>query len=352
MIIAVNTGFKGDGQPADEFIYGCLVHLAEKNRAHEFIYLFDRPLDRMNTFSKNVTVVIVGPQPRTRLLRKYQLNYKIPALLKKYKADVLLNMNTVCAGRTKVPQCSFVTGLPVKKQMSASLEKSKVIITTSLFSKKIIADHYKANEDMIDTVTPAIDEMFKPVTWKEKETVKEKYAEGREYFLAHSNDNLLNLLKAFSFFKKRQKSNMLLLISGKTGSSFKDALRTFKFRNEVKLLELLSNEQLAEVTASAYALVHAPVSDDDLGIIPMTAMRSDVAAVCSDKGGLPELLGEASLFFDPNNFEDIADKMMLVFKDEDRVKELVSQGKKQAAYYNWDKTCALLWRSIQKTAGN
>jgi glycosyltransferase involved in cell wall biosynthesis len=352
MIMAVNTGLKVDEQPAGEFFYGCIKHLAEKNPAHEFIYFLDNSLDKQHTFSKNVTVVTVGPMPRTGLLRKYQLNYKIPALLKKYKADVLLNMNTVCAGRTKVPQCLFVTDVPVKKQMSSSLEKAKVIIVASLFSKRSIAGHQKADEDKIDVVHPAADEIFNPVSWQKKETVKEQYAEGREYFLAHSNDNLLNLLKAFSFFKKRQKSNMLMFILGKTDSSFKDALRSFKFRNEVKLLEALSNEQLAEVTASAYALVHAPAGDDDLGIIPMTAMRSDVPAISSDKGSLPELLGEASLFFNPSNFEDIADKMMLVFKDEDRAKELVSQGKKQAAYYNWDKTCASLWRSIQKTASN
>jgi glycosyltransferase involved in cell wall biosynthesis len=59
---------------------------------------------------------------------------------------------------------------------------------------------------------------------------------GNEYFIYSgeigTHKNLLNLLKAFSAFKKRQKSNMQLLIAGKCldGNTkiFLKALRLFK----------------------------------------------------------------------------------------------------------------------------
>ena len=76
--------------------------------------------------------------------------------------------------------------------------------------------------------------------------MKGKYADGNEYFIytgeIGSNKNLLNLLKAFSAFKKRQKSNMQLLIAGKPGwkyEEFLENLRLFRFKEEVKLLEYL-----------------------------------------------------------------------------------------------------------------
>ena len=49
----------------------------------------------------------------------------------------------------------------------------------------------------------ASNELFKPIDWKEKETIKEKYAEGKEFFLftdaIGAENNLIALLKAFSF---------------------------------------------------------------------------------------------------------------------------------------------------------
>ena len=67
----------------------------------------------------------------------------------------------------------------------------------------------------LHVINPGIDEIFKPLDWEEKEIIREKYAEGKAYFLfsgdINRRSNLINLLKAFSFFKKRQKSNMMLL---------------------------------------------------------------------------------------------------------------------------------------------
>lgn len=351
MIVAVNTGFKEDRQPADEFIYGCLYHLAEKYAAHQFIYFFTVSFGRIHSFPKNVTAVISGPEPKSALLKQYHLNYKIPALLKKYEANVLLSMNGACAGRTKVPQCLFLIDHILKKQMTASLEKAKVIATASSTTKQVIIDQYRISEDKIDVINPAIEDIFKPVAYPEKEVIKEKYAEGKEFFLAHSNNNLLNLLKAFSFFKKRQKSNMMLLITGKTGGQFKQELKTFKFRNEVRLLENLSNEEQAKITAAAYAMVH-PVLYDPLAIIPLQAMACKVPVLCSNTGALAEICSDAALYFNPEDFNDMAEKMMLVFKDEDGAKELVKTGETLFRRYDWDKTSVLLWQSILKAIDN
>ena len=72
-----------------------------------------------------------------------------------------------------------------------------------------------------------------PISFEKREKVKEEYADGNEFFLHAGNinedKNLMNLLKAFSAFKKRQRSNMQLLIIGKSGNNatkFKNSLRS------------------------------------------------------------------------------------------------------------------------------
>ena len=63
-------------------------------------------------------------------------------------------------------------------------------------------------------------------------------------------------------------------------NNFKKELKTYKFRNEVKLLENLAKEDLAKITAAAYAMVY-PVLYDDLALPPLQAMQCEVPVVSS-----------------------------------------------------------------------
>ncbi len=368
MIIAVNTRLQKDEQPEgyESFMFEMLDRLTKKFPQHQFLYIFDRPYDKTLCFSENVVPIIVGPKTSSSLHLQYWLNYKIPAVLRKHKADVFVSMEGICSLRTKKPQCLLITDLCfllapqlLKKQQErfykkftpSFLAKAKSIATSSEFSKQVIADHYKVN--YIDVIRPVIDDIFKPGDWDEKEIIKEKYAEGKAYFLFSGNinqrSNIINLLKAFSLFKKRQKSNMLLLIAGNADETFKKELKTYAFRNEVKLLENLSKIELAKITAAAYALVY-PVLHNDLAISPLQAMQCGVPVVCSNAGALPSICGDASLYADAGDFKDIAEKMMLVFKDEDKANALVLAGKVQLQQYDWDKTTDLLMQCILKCA--
>lgn len=314
--------------------------------------------------------VTAGPEIKNTILLQYWLNYKIPALLRKHKAEVLVNMNGMCSLRTKLPQSMLVHDLSflqdpgllkktqvrfLKRFTPKFLAKAKNIVTLSQFHRSFIIDQYKVDPGKIDTIYPGIGKIFTPVSFEERELIKEKYAEGREYFVcigsAGLNSNLVNLLKAFSFFKKRQKSNMLLLIAGKTDEQFKQDLKTFKFRNEVKLLENLSNEEVAKVTAAAYAMIH-PASYDAFATVPLGAVQCKVPVLCSNTAVMTEFLDNAALYFNSEDLRDIAEKMMLVFKDEDMAKRLVKAGEMQCRDYDWEKTAGLLWQSILKAIDN
>ena len=370
MTIAVNTRLNKETQPEgyEDFLFELLGHLATRFPQHQFIYIFDRPFDEKLAFAKNVTTVVTGPKTSSILRLQYWFNYKIPAILRKYKADVFLSMEGICSLRTKVPQCLLLSDLSflndpqlLKKSQyrfytkftSAFLAKANSIATISAFSKSVIADRYKIDAEDIAVINPVIDSIFCPLDWEEKEIIKEKYADGKAYFLFSGDisqrGNLINLLKAFSFFKKRQKSNMLLLIAGDADKAFKTALKTYKLRNEVRLLEHLTKEDLAKITASAYALVY-PVFYTDLALPALQAMQSAVPVITSDTAALPSVFGKAALYANPSDHEDIADKMMLIFKDEDKANELVKAGNKLLQQYKPDKTADLLMQYILKCA--
>lgn len=372
MIIAVNTRLRKEEQPEgyEDFMFEILNRLTEKYPEHQFLYIFDRPFDEKFHFAKNILPIIAGPETRTSLRLQYWFNYKIPAVLRRHKADVFVSMEGICSLRTKKPQCLLISDLSFlqqsklikkpqdrfyKKYTPSFLAKAKSVAVVSAFSRSVIADKYKINTDDIQVINPGVDDIFKPIEWEEKERIKEKYADGKSYFL-YSGDidqrsNLINLLKAFSFFKKRQKSNMQLLVAGIADEFFKKELKTYKFRDEVKLLEKLAKKELADITAAAYAMVY-PVLYTDLALPPLQAMRCEVPVIVADSGVLPSICGKAALYVKPDDFKDIAENMMLVFKNEDKAAELAEAGKIIIQQYSWDKSAGLLMESIQKAFNN
>lgn len=367
MIIAVDTRFfaAGRNDAGGNFYEDQIIPFAKKNQSHHFLFIADKPFDAQRTFPKNVTPLTTGPEIKNSLLMQYWFNYRLPSLLRKHKADVFVAMEGICSLRTKIPQClvipdtafisapAYFTSLNArfyKKNIPAFMNKAAAVAVLSEFSKTVLSGHYKVGGDKIEVIHDPIHESFTPVDQEEKEAVREMYSDGKEYFLcaAGSNprSNMLNMLKAFSFFKRRQKSNMLLLITGDPGDALKNDLKTYKFRNEVKLLTDLTAEELAKITATAYAVVY-PVLYEDSGLVPLRAMQCRVPVITSNIGTLPSLCGEAALYANPDNFEDIAQKMMLVFKDEDTARKMVKAGIERVAHFQRNRSLLSL---IKKTA--
>lgn len=372
MIIAVNTRLRKNEQPEgyESFLFETCDQLTKKFPQHQFLYIFDKPFDETLRFEKNVLPLVSGPETSSSLRLQYWFNFRIPTILRKHKADVFLSMEGICSLRTKIPQCLLISDLGFlnhsnkskkanagffKKYTAAFLAKAKSIATVSAFTRSEIASRYKIHEPDIDVIHPGINHLFKPIGWEEKEAIREKYADGKAYFL-YSGDicqqsNLINLLKAFSLFKKRQKSNMLLLVAGQADKAFKKELNTYKLRGEVRLLEDLSTGELAKITGAAYAMVY-PVLYTDLALSPLQALKCEIPLIASNTGALPSILEKGALFIDPENTANLAENLMHVFKDEDKAKEIVGAGKSLVNRYQWDKTADLLMQSILKAFNN
>ncbi len=373
MVIAVNTRFllpdylEGYGN----FINETFKRITKNNPEHQFIFIFDRPYDEHFIVGENIKAVIARPAARHPLLWKIWYDISVPAVLRKYKADVFVSCDGFCSLRTKVPQCLVVHDLAFlhypsfikksqllfyKRYMPVFLSKAIFIATVSEFSKQDIIRQYKTEATKIDIVFNGVKEIFQPVTEEDKAVMKNKYTEGKEYFVyagsIHPRKNLMNLLKAFSIFKKRQQTNMKLVLTGRLAwkyESFKENLKSYKYRNDVIMTGYVEQKELVKIIGSAYGLVY-PSLFEGFGVPVLEAMRCDVPVITSADSAMQEIAKDAALYTDANNTADMADKMMLLYKDEKLRKELIEKGKKVAGKYDWDKTAELLWQTILKTA--
>ncbi len=371
MKIAVNTRFllndylEGYGY----FIYETFKRITRNYPEHEFIFIFDRPFDKRFIFSSNVKPVVTGPPARHPLLWKLWYDLKVPSVLRKYNADVFVSCDGFCSLSTKVPQCLAVHDLSFlhypsfikrshllfyKRYTAKFLNKAKSIATVSEFSKQDIIFHYKIPGDKIDVVPNAAKEIFQPSNKEEKQITKERYTKGKEYFVyagaIHPRKNLITLLKAFSVFKRRQQTNMKLVLAGRLAwkyESFTESLKTYKYRNDVVMTGYLGEEELAKIIGSAYALVY-PSLFEGFGVPLLEAMRCEIPVITSAGSSMQEIAEDAALFTDANNYNDIADKMMQIYKDENLRNGLIQKGKYIVQQYSWDKTAELFWQTILK----
>jgi glycosyltransferase involved in cell wall biosynthesis len=372
MIIVINTGFKHSRNKSSSSIFfkETLKRIAALNAEHHFVLLYEKEAKEVILSGENIMPVVTRAAGKYPLLWKYWYAIKLPAILKKYKADLFVSFNGICSLKANVPQCLLVNDLSFlhypeqykksalrfyKRNTPLFLKKAEAIITLSDFVKQDIIRQYKISETKINAVNSGVGEEYKPLDAETRTAMKKKYTEDKEYFVFKGDSvpgsNVINLLKAFSLFKKRQKTNMKLVLTGeivKDRSIIKN-LSSYKYRNDVVVTYTIDTNELAKITGAAYGLVH-PFLGDGFSSSILETMRCDVPVIASTENSMKGIAGEAMLYADVNKPADMADKMMLLFKDEKLRRELINKAKTMTREYSWDKTAALVWDSMQKAA--
>lgn len=366
MVIAINARFlaKPVQNETDIFLLQVLQQIIADNPEHRFFFISDQPLAGSVPFPANITVIIAGPVCKNGFNNSWWQRFTLPRLLKKHKADVYFSPAGTGSLYTRVPQFLLVTdvgyltkpelytgtGLRRTKQLSLLLQKGAKMIALSDSEKQILQEHYKLSLTAVTVIKPFTSKYFTPIQYEQKKQVKETYTNGCEYFFfsgsLHARNNLLGLLKAFSKFKKRQQSNWKLVIAADSeDKEFMSRLQTYKHKDDVVLLTNISETVLTGLTAAAYAYV-APVSYEGVGIHLLQAMKCKVPVISSIQSNLYALAPDAALYVDPDNIDDIAQQMMLLYKDENLCRKLSEKGSLFAGEYNNPSAAEQLWQTI------
>ncbi len=369
MIIAVNAVTPAFKPAATDFLQELIVRIAAARPEHRFLLIGFTANNKAlppNCMVENSPAAITSP---LRFL--YWLNYRLPSLLKKHKADILISSNS-CSLRLKIPQLLFCDDLSFlkhpeaypknwlqffKKNTVRFVQKAVAVVSSAAFLAEEIKEQYGVNEEEIHLVYAAASPVFKPaVHWNQQELMKQKLTGGKEYFLysglIHTSQNLVQLLKAFSFFKQRQKSNMQLVLASAHAAeaAFLKSLASYKYRTEVVVAESITSEELSEITAAAYAAI-CPQAYDATGTAAMQALQCSCPVIAANTGVLPEICGEAAVYCYANDFNDIAAKMMLLFTNEDRRNQLIARGRTLLQKFDMGIAQQQLWEALVHISG-
>lgn len=130
------------------------------------------------------------------------------------------------------------------------------------------------------------------------------------------------------------------------GSSYPQAMH--KFEDTVSGLDpndsfinykgFMPYNELPEVYHQADAFVFAS-SCENMPNILLEAMSAGLPIACSNRGPMPEVLGSAGVYFDPESSDQITDALTMLLKDHGLRAKLAHEAYEQAKEYSWER-CA------------
>lgn len=229
------------------------------------------------------------------------------------------------------------------------VKTSKAIITVSEFSKSEIIKYYKADSNKVFVTPLGVEEKLKMEAHNKESLDKKKYGIRKDFVLCLGQIfNRRYVDKTILAFEKIAVKflDLQLLIIGKNRTNPFIDIKKMIIDTNAKLCReaiLQKDYALEKDLASLYreAKLTVYLSDyEGFGLPPLEAMALKTPVLTTDKSALKETVGEATLVVnDPNNIDEITEKMENGIADENLRQKLIEGGIKQAEKFSWQK-CA------------
>ncbi|KKP52913.1 MAG: mannosyltransferase B-like protein, partial [Candidatus Roizmanbacteria bacterium GW2011_GWA2_33_33] len=232
----------------------------------------------------------------------------------------------------------------LKNWTNFSIKKASRIIAVSKTTKKDIIKNYDVNENKVTVVYNGYEKLFKNLEIKNSNLNKNLKFKIKNFILfvgtIQPRKNLEVLIDAFDKFSQINKDFKLIIV-GKKGWLYESIFEKIKMMNLDKKTIFtghVTDEELIWYYKNAFCFV-LPSLYEGFGIPVLEAMGYDCPTIVSMSSSLPEIGGDASLYFDPINSDDLLEKLN-TFQDDDKLrKELISKGRQRIKDFSWEK-CA------------
>ncbi len=361
MVIAINTIelVRNSHEEVIIFLEELIAFIAVTQPNNSFVFIINQPLPEEILLPQNCSCQLVATKP-INLLQLILFNtFGLKSIVKKCKVDVLLHVHSFCSPTINISQiitiknCDIASSLFAKNILKKSVKKATKILVNAIDTKQAITAKYPSiNPLKFEIITGAANAYFKPMDYLAKVFVKDGYADGRDYFLAvadsYSFIEFITLLKAFSIFKRWQKSNMKLLIIGNivdNKQQLKEKFDTYKYRDDLLTISAISLQEKSKLMGGAYAVI-LPSNLPDFYLSIIQSLQVSVPIIAHNSEALQSQFTDVLLYVDMQNHEEIADKMKLLYRDENLRSNLITKGLKQAQNFNFSNSANALWQCI------
>ncbi|HID91867.1 TPA: glycosyltransferase family 1 protein [Candidatus Peregrinibacteria bacterium] len=247
---------------------------------------------------------------------------------------------------------SFIHRFIYFKILRHALHTSAHILTVSENTKTDIITDEKISENKITIAHNAVGKEF----FNFSATTLSKF----QYFLYtgqhREHKNIITLVKGFHEFIKKSDnskfSHYKLILTGKVNPLYPevtDYITNNNLEKSIFCVGLVSEEKLLELYKNAKAYIF-PSFYEGFGIPPLEAMAMKTPVIASTSSCIPEICGDAALYFDPNNQKELTKKLEELVKNKWLEEKLIQSGLEQVKKYDWEKSAKIIIKQFEELA--
>jgi len=234
------------------------------------------------------------------------------------------------------PLSYWLKNLAYRIVISSAVLRSKKIITVSNYTKGDILKYFKVDSDKIEVIYEG-----RPDKSVSNVIVKSNIV--KPYLLyvgnAYPHKNLEQLVFAFKSLIDNHQMNLRLVLVGEIDYFYK-RLKNICPRvllDKIIFTDFLSDDDLNTLYQNASVYVF-PSLCEGFGLPPLEAMSHGLPVVSSKAACLPEILGQAAIYFDPEDIKEMTSQIKRVLEDGKLRQKLISLGQQKIKEYSWAKT--------------
>lgn len=313
---------------------------------HEY-HLYTPVPKKSIPFCQSENLIIKGPDsPLYRQVPSFWRTHGIPGQIRKEKIDLFHGLsNEIPYGIVKTGIPSVVTIHDIifihcphlyppidryvyKKKLDNAVNNSSIIITVSNQTRDDLVINCNVSIDKIRVVYQGCHSLFwKPLQKERKAEILHKYNIPNEFILnvgtIEQRKNILSAIKAIHC----KKIDIPIVIIGKR-TSYCDEIEAYIELNKIKNVYLFHGVPLDDLPAfyqQAKIFIY-PSLFEGFGIPILEALASGTPVITSRRGCCEEAGGPFSIYVDPNNVDEIGERISFLLDNNALCKEMGKNG--------------------------
>lgn len=368
MKIAVNTRFllPGKLEGIGWFSHEIFRRLVEMHPEVEWLFLFDRPYAQEFCYSPSVQPLVIQPPARHPLLWHIWFQYRLPAVLRKHGAQLLVSpdgfvpLQSPCPSLSVIHDLNFehqpenvprLAGWYMRRYFPSFARSSRRVATVSEYSRQDLIQSYQLDPESIDLTYNGVNEQFHPLSREEVQAEREARTRGKPYFVfigaLNPRKNIDGLLEAYHLYRQNQGEAELVIVGEKMfwSEALEQQYQEHPYKENIHFTGRLQGPKLNSILAAAQALFFVS-HFEGFGIPILEAFRCGVPVITATNSSMPEIAGDAALLCDSRDYPAIAEAM--AHTDDPSIRQqLLEKGHIRGEQFSWDRSAQRMWHSIQ-----
>lgn len=221
-----------------------------------------------------------------------------------------------------------------------AIKQAQLIIAVSKHTKKDIMQYYQVPPEKIAVIYNGFEKntFMTPLS----NGLEKLHLEKNKYIVyigtLQPRKNIIALIRAFKVWQQKH-VDWKLVIAGKKGWLFEPIFQEIEqlhLKESVIIPGFVNDDSRAMLYQNAFCLVH-PSLYEGFGITLLEAMSQQCPVITSFVSSLPEVAGEAALYFDPLDPEEIVKKLTELEDNPQKREELIKKGLERISQFSWEK---------------